>query len=174
MGTIPGKRSDLFIFYPQAGAFVGYLVEEYSHATMAGFLALLNKGRSVQDAFEIVYDKPLYEVENDWRAKFNADPLPAPVATVEPSESASEQEENTSVPLIDYASASAAGNQPSATSVPSQIPTSPPTIQPDFNPAIVTDDSEPDYLVASLVIGLSIIVGVWLFTSRRRAPRRKS
>lgn len=174
MGTIPGKRSDVFIFYPQAGAFVGYLVEEYSHATMAGFLALLNKGRSVQDAFEIVYDKPLYEVENDWRAMFNADPLPAPVATVEPSESASEQEENTSVPLIDYASASAAGNQPSATSVPSQHPTSTPTTQPDFNPAIVTDDSEPDYLVASLVIGLSIIVGVWLFTLRRRAPSHKS
>ncbi len=174
MQTIPGQRSDVSIFYPQAGAFVGYLVEEYSHASMAGFLALLNKGRSVQDAFEIVFEKPLYEVENDWRALFDADPLPAPVATIEPSKSDSGQSASQSVPLIDYATV-ASGNKPaSATTVPASLPTVTPETPPVFDPSVFNDEPEPDYIVAALVIGISAIVGVWLFTSRRRMPKRKS
>ena len=172
MQTIPGQRSDVFIFYPQAGAFVGYLVEEYHHEAMADFLTLLNKGRSVQDAFEIVFNKPLYEVENEWRSLFNAAPLPIPTATIEPSKYDSDQSYRTSVPLIDYANTTSGNKTPTPTTAPSLLPTVTPKKTPVSNPTLFEEKSEPDYVVASLVIGLSIIVGVWLFTSRRKPSKR--
>ena len=172
MQTIPGQRSDVFIFYPQAGAFVGYLVEEYHHEAMADFLTLLNKGRSVQDAFEIVFNKPLYEVENEWRSLFNAAPLPIPTATIEPSKYDSDQSYRTSVPLIDYANTTSGNKTPTPTTAPSLLPTVTPKKTPVPNPTLFEEKSEPDYVVASLVIGLSIIVGVWLFTSRRKPSKR--
>lgn len=176
MQTIPGQRSDVFIFYPQAGAFVGYLVEEYSHATMAEFLGELNKGRSVQDAFELIYDIPLYEAENDWRTLFNANALPIPSATAQASESDDDQVPNTPVPLVDYEAAAAAsgGKQSSSTTTPEFLPTVTPENPPAFDSAILADDPSPNYLVAGIVIGLSVLIGVWLFTSRRRMPKRKT
>ena len=177
MLTIPGQRSDVFIFYPQAGAFVGYLVEEYSHATMADFLGELNKGRTIQDAFELIYDKSLSEVENDWRNLFNAKALPIPSATIETSAGDDESIFDTPVPLVDYeasaASASGAG-APTPTTGPSSLPTVTPENPPVFDPSIFEEDSDPDWVVAGFIIGLSTIVGIWLFTSRRRMPKRKS
>jgi hypothetical protein len=178
MQTIPGQQSDVFIFYPQAGAFVGYLVEEYSHATMADFLEQMNKGRSLEDAFELIYDKPFYEVENDWRALFNADPLPIPSATVEPGEIDGEQLPNTPVPLIDYEASAAAstGQRPDSTSTvtPSSLPTVTPENPQVFIPGDFEENNDPDWLVAGLIIGLSVVTGLWLFTSRRRMPKRKT
>jgi hypothetical protein len=176
MQTIPGQRSDVFIFYPQAGAFVGYLVEEYSHATMADFLAELNKGRNVQDAFELIYDRPLYEVENDWRALFGADSLPVPSTTPLPAESDTDKVADTPVPLVDYKAAARAssGQQPSSTTTPEFLPTVTPEHPPALDPAISDDEPSPNYVVAGIVIGLSVLVGVWLFTSRRRIPKRKT
>ncbi len=182
MLTIPGQRRDVSIFYPQAGAFVGYLIEEYSHATMADFLEQLNKGRSVEDAFELIYDKPLYEVENNWRALFGAEALPIPSATAEPSEHTDTEVEITSVPLVDYeaaANAASGGNtssqpQSTATTAPSSLPTATPENTPVFDPSVFEDEQNPNWAVAGIVIGLSVIVGVWLFTSRSRMPKRKS
>jgi hypothetical protein len=178
MQTIPGQRSDVFIFYPQAGAFVGYLIEEYSHATMADFLDQMNKGRTLEDAFELIYDKPLYEIENDWRALFNADPLPAPFATVVPGDISGAQVPNTPVPLVDYEAAAAASSdrQPDSTSTitPASLPTVTPENPQVFNPADFEEKNDPDWLVAGLIIGLSVVTGVWLFTSRRRMPKRKT
>ena len=178
MQTIPGQRSDVFIFYPQAGAFVGYLIEEYSHATMAGFLDQMNKGRTLEDAFEFIYDKPLFEIENDWRALFNAVPLPAPLTTVVRGDISGEQGLNTPVPLVDYEAAAAASSdsQPDSTSTiaPSSLSTVTPENPQVFNPADFEEKSDPDWRVASLIIGLSVITGIWLFTSRRRMPKRKT
>ena len=178
MQTIPGQSRDVSIFYPQAGAFVGYLVEKYSQATMADFLEQVNKGRSLEDAFELIYDKPLYEVENDWRALFNADPLPIPSATVEPGKINKEQLPNTPVPLIDYEASAAAstGQQPDSTSTvtPSSLPTVTPENPQVFIPGDFEENNEPDWLVAGLTIGLSVVTGLWLFTSRRRMPKRKT
>lgn len=178
MQTIPGQQSDVFIFYPQAGAFVGYLVEEYSHATMADFLEQMNKGRSLEDAFELIYDKPFYEVENDWRALFNADPLPIPSATVEPGEIDGEQLPNTPVPLIDYEASAAASTGQRLDSTSTVTPSSLPTVTPEnpqvFIPGDFEENNDPDWLVAGLIIGLSVVTGLWLFTSRRRMPKRKT
>ena len=157
---------------------MGYLVEEYSHATMADFLDQMNKGRSLEDAFELIYDKPLYEVENSWRALFNADPLPSPSATVIADEIDGEQLPNTPVPLVDYEAAAAAslGDQSGSTSTvtPSSLPTVTPEIPQVFDPTDVEEKNDPDWLVAGLIIGLSVVTGIWLFTSRRRMPKRKT
>ncbi|MBN4064577.1 hypothetical protein JYU04_02455 [Dehalococcoides mccartyi] len=173
MQTVPGQRSDVFIFYPQAGAFVGYLVEEYSHETMADFLAMLNKGRSIQDAFELIYDKTLYEVENDWRALFKADALPIPSATVE-SGDAGEIIVDTQVPLIDYESLNTGAPHPTSTVAPASLPTVTPRNLPEFPSSLSDGQPTPNWTVAGLIIGLSVITGIWLFTSRRRMPKRKS
>jgi len=178
MQTIPGQRSDVLIFYPQAGAFVGYLIEKYSHATMADFLAQLNRGRSVQDAFELIYDKPIYEAENDWRTLFNADPLPAPVATAVPVEISGERVPNMPVPLVDYEAAAAAytGRHPDSTSTisPSAFPKVTPENLQIFSPDDIEEKNDSDWLAAGLIIGLSLVTGVWLFTSRRTMPKRKT
>jgi hypothetical protein len=175
MITIPGQRSDVFIFYPQAGAFVGYLVETYSHDTMADFLAMLNKGRSVPDAFELIYDIPLYEAENDWRTQFDAPLIPIPSATPNPSDIAADSVPNSPVPLVDYSAIGSQPSQPTSTITPAFLPTVTPEIPSAIAPAASeeTDDPATNWLVAGVVIGLSAIVGIWLFTSRRRMPKRR-
>ncbi|NQW20589.1 MAG: hypothetical protein HQ477_07700 [Chloroflexi bacterium] len=173
MQTIPGQRSDVSIFYPQAGAFVGYLVDEYSHAGMADLLGEVNKGRSIQRAFELIYHKPLYEVENDWRKLFNADPLPIPSATVEVSDAVGEKIPNTPVPLVDYEAA--AGNpQPTSTVAPATLPTVTPETPPLFDQTDSIEEYGTNWAIAGIVIGLSIITGIWLFTSRRKIPKHNS
>jgi hypothetical protein len=169
MQTIPGQRSDVFIFYPQAGAFVGYLVEEFGHDTMADFLASINDGKTVLGGFEHVYGKPLYEIENDWRARFDAEPLPVPTSTAEASDLANAATATT-VPLIDYRKLAVVGANPPSTSTPSTSTPSKLQILPTGTP----EDPEPNLLVAGIVIGMSVIIGLWLFTSRRRMPKRKS
>ena len=102
MRSVPGQRSDVLIFYPQAGAFVGYLVEEYGAESMAAFLAVINGGQQLLPGFKGVYGRSLYDVENDWRARFDAGPLAIPSATPDPPRTASGSPQGTSVPLVDY------------------------------------------------------------------------
>jgi hypothetical protein len=177
MGTIPGKRSDVFIFYPQAGAFVGYLVEEFSHATMAEFLAAMNGGQPLTKAFEDIYGKSLYEVENDWRDMFNASPLPLPSATVEPAEPINTTDSvgrSTPVPLLAYGSGVSITSEPESEANPESLPTVTPQTAPKSGESADVQDSGPDTLVAGIVIGMSVIIGIWLFVSRRKMPKRKT
>ena len=201
MGSVPGLRSDVFIFYPQAGAFVGYLVEEYGAQTMADYLAAMNGGRSLLEGFEQVYGQTLYEVENDWRARFEAGPLAIPSATPEPTRPADGPSPGTPIPLVDYSAGSTGNSVPAAVPADDSAATS--TTAPVFLPTATPrtsavnsevsgnsgnsgtsgggssteteGNSNPDYLVAGLVTVLLIVVGVWLFTSRRsKLPKRKS
>jgi len=166
MNTIPGQRSDVFIFYPQSGAIVGYMVKEYGDERMAEFLALMNRGRSLNEAFELVYDATLYEVENQWREMYGASPLPLPTPTPIPTAVADEAR-STPVPLVDFSapsSGSSPADSPNTTALP-QATTALPT-----NPIMPTEQSDPNILVAALAISLSVVVGVWLFLSRRGRP----
>ena len=205
MQSIPGQRSDVFIFYPQAGAFVGYLVEEFGAGSMADYLAAFNGGQSVLRAFEEVYGKSLYEVENDWRANFEAGPLAIPSATPEPTRPAEGSSAGTPVPLVDYRSGSTGNSVPTdgpaavpaddsaatSTTAPVFLPTATPRTSAvnsevsgnsgnsgtsgDGSSTETEGNSNPDYLVAGLVTVLLIVVGVWLFTSRRsKLSKRKS
>ena len=174
MGTIPGKRSDVLIFYPQAGAFVGYLVEEFSHATMAEFLAAMNGGQPLTTAFEEIYGKSLYKVKNDWRDMFNADPLALPSATAEPADTTDSAVRSTPVPLLAYGSGVPITRKPEPETQPESLPTVTPQTAPKSGESADAQDSGPDPLVAGIVIGMSLIIGIWLFTSRRKMPKRKT
>ena len=174
MGTIPGKRSDVLIFYPQAGAFVGYLVEEFSHATMAEFLAAMNGGQPLTTAFEEIYGKSLYKVKNDWRDIFNADPLALPSATAEPTDTTDSAVRSTPVPLLAYGSGVPITRKPEPETQPESLPTVTPQTAPKSGESADVQDSGPDSLVAGIVIGMSLIIGIWLFTSRRKMPKRKT
>lgn len=186
MGTIPGRRTDVFIFYPQAGAFVGYLIEEYGAATMVNFLASMNSGGTLLGNFETVYEKPLYEMENEWRAMLDAEPLVIPSATPQPDLSGgNDSPQSTPVPLIDYSSGSKQDSaqdssaeddvRSTPSTFPDYLPTPTPTFSIEPGMQVREDDPMSDYMVAGLVIGLSIFTGLWLFISRRsKLPERKS
>jgi hypothetical protein len=174
MLTIPGQRSDVFIFYPQAGAFIGYIVEEFGHSKMAEYLAAINGGETIADGFELVFGKPLYEVENDWRGVFGATALPVPSATVAAGDNPTESVSGTPVPLVEFDQAGdPLSSDPTSTTAPESLPTVTPEIPAVFTDRTSAEDPEPNYAVAGVVIGLSVIVGVWLFVSRRRVPKRK-
>jgi hypothetical protein len=170
MISIPGKRSDVFIFYPQAGAFVGYLIEEFGHDSMADLLALINDGESLQSGFELTFGKSLYKVENDWRATFNAAALVVPTATVQSSGSTADSVVGTQIPLVDFEPLLDEVFAPSSTVSPASLPTVIPKIPPVQSDIAVPADDDPNYMAAAIVIVLSIAVGVWLFTSRRKSP----
>lgn len=174
MGTIPGQLSDVFIFYPQAGAFVGYLVEQFSHATMAEFLAAMNGGLPLTTAFEKIYGKSLYEVENDWRDMFNAAPLPLPSATVEAANTTDSAARSTPIPLPVYGSGVSSTREPESDAKPKSLPTATPQTPSESDDRVGAQDSDPNLLVAGIVIVMSMIIGIWLFTSRRRMPKRKT
>jgi hypothetical protein len=177
MLSIPGKRSDVFIFYPQAGAFVGYVVEEYGAESMASFLALMDTGISLFESFEQNYGKPLYDVENDWRENFDAAQMALPTATSSTSISGSESSDATPVPLVEFDPVTKPADQPAPTTAPQSLPTVTPQQSDPFtgetNDIANAPESGPNILVAGIVIGLSIVIGVWLFTSRRRMPKPK-
>ncbi|MBH66379.1 MAG: hypothetical protein CL784_07675 [Chloroflexi bacterium] len=175
MNTIPGKSRDVAIFYPQVGAFVGYLVEKHSHAHIADLLGLINRGRELEDAFEIVFDAPLSEVENDWRKLFGAPALALASATPETGGTVYDTA-NTPVPLIDYDSLNTGDVNTGAVEQQNVAPTATTISQSqDSSSGIASSgNSDPNWAVAAVIIGLSTITGVWLFTSRRRMPKRKS
>ena len=112
MNTIPGQRDDVFVFYPQAGAFVGYLIEEYGADTMARYLAGIDNGQAVFKNFNEVYGRSIYEVENDWRSNFNATPITIPAPTSEPDKTIDHSISSTPVPLVDYRTTSKRTSDP--------------------------------------------------------------
>ncbi len=189
MQTIPGQRSDVFIFYPQAGAFVGYLVEEYAAGSMGDFLAAINGGQSLLLAFEEVYGKSLYEMENDWRANFEVAPLAIPSVTPEPAEPSEESSPGTPVPLVNFSAGSSATPDSAGVEVEAGATR---TTAPVFLPAVTPRNSEtaggvddssatgtgngsdPDYLVAGLMAALLVIAGGWLFIARRSKTSKRN
>ena len=190
MQTIPGQRSDVFIFYPQAGAFVGYLVEEYAAGSMGDFLAAINSGQSLLLAFEEVYGKSLYEMENDWRANFEAAPLAIPSVTPEPAEPSEESSPRTPIPLVNFSVGSSgasdsAGDMAATGVTGTTAPVFLPTVTPQNSGNTGTasggsatgtgSDSNPNYVIAILVVALLVFAGIWLFIARRsKLPKRKS
>jgi len=190
MQTIPGQRSDVFIFYPQAGAFVGYLVEEYGAESMADYLAAMNEGKSLLSGFETIYGKSLYEVENDWRANFEAGPLAIPSATPEPTRPAEGSSPSTPVPLVSFSAGASsasdsAGNVVATAAAATTAPLFLPTVTPRTSGSTgnasgssatgAVNESNPNYVISGLLVALLVVAGVWLFVVRRsKLPKRNS
>ena len=96
MISIPGRRDEINVFYPQSGHFVAYLIARYGHERVAALLGNLDAGQEIADAFRSAYGEPLYDVENDWRSTLGAGPLPTP----DPSQMQLPVPEFTQVPLL--------------------------------------------------------------------------
>ena len=167
MNTIPGRREDVFIFYPQAGAFVGYLVEKYGADTMARYLAGINNGESAIENFKEIYGSSIYEIENDWRSTFNATPITIPSPTSEPSRTTKHSMQSTPVPLVDYKV---------KTEKTSGATSYTPKVSSTTTVKNSTDDmatrSSSRQLVPTITIGLTIIMALGVFAFRYKNHKR--
>ena len=169
MNTIPGRREDVFIFYPQAGAFVGYLVEKYGADTMARYLAGINNGESAIENFKEIYGSSIYEIENDWRSTFNATPITIPSPTSEPSRTTKHSMQSTPVPLVDYKV-----NTEKTSGATSYTPKVSSTTTVENSTDDVVTRSSSRQLVPTITIGLTIIMALGFFASRYRNNKRNS
>lgn len=98
MNSIPGRPEQIDVFYPEAGNFVGYLVERHGEERMRALVGGLRDGLLPSAAVTAAYGTSLDELEADWRRDVGAKvepPLPspttppsgqAPAATAAPSQ----------------------------------------------------------------------------------------
>ena len=167
MNTIPGRREDVFIFYPQAGAFVGYLVEKYGADTMARYLAGINNGESAIENFKEIYGSSIYEIENDWRSTFNATPITIPSPTSEPSRTTKHSMQSTPVPLVDYK----VNTEKTSGATPYTPKVSSTTTVKNSTDDMATRSSSRQ-LVPTITIGLTIIMALGVFAFRYKNHKR--
>ena len=167
MNTIPGRREDVFIFYPQAGAFVGYLVEKYGAETMARYLAGINNGESAIENFKEIYGSSIYEIENDWRSTFNATPITIPSPTSEPSRTTKHSMQSTPVPLVDYK----VNTEKTSGATPYTPKVSSTTTVKNSTDDMATRSSSRQ-LVPTITIGLTIIMALGFFAFRYKNHKR--
>jgi len=84
MNTIPGKPGDISLFYPQSGSFVGYLIERFGRAPIAGILQRLDSGLRIADAVEQALGTPLEDLDAAFRHWMGDPSAPAAPATPAP------------------------------------------------------------------------------------------
>ena len=67
MYSIPGKTSDVRLFYAQSKSVVKFIIERYGSEKMTQFLGELKEGETVNDATHKVYGMSLGQLDKDWR-----------------------------------------------------------------------------------------------------------
>jgi len=88
MNALPGKPDDISIFYPQSGAFVGYVIERFGRTPVAGILQRLDSGLPIADAVEQALGTPLQDLDADFRRWIGAPPAPTRPASPAPDATA--------------------------------------------------------------------------------------
>ena len=160
--TLPARQQEISLFYTEAGSFVGELIELRGTGPMAQMLGLVNDGMRVDRAIETAYGEPLWQLENEWRARLGASELPAPPPTPTPEPAAATATAQvTPTPTLEPAQTV----QPTATAAPD--------IQDSTGAGVeqgaVSDGG--DFNWTGPLIGLitaMVIFGVWSFTVNRR------
>jgi len=82
MNTLPGRPEDIHLFYPQAGAFVGYLVERFGNTSVAGVFTDLDSGVRIDEAVQSALGFQLEDLDAAFRRSVGA---PATATTSPPS-----------------------------------------------------------------------------------------
>jgi len=154
MGSIPGRASDISLFYPQAGAFVGYLNTRFGPNGLASLLRHMNEGRKVYDAAQEAWGVSLDDVENEWRASLGARPLPTPSPTTAPSSSPASTPGNSSTAT------------PPTTAAPTPAPAS--TAIPATQTPSSSGTSLPTWALAAIAGGACLVVALAFALARRR------
>lgn len=157
MGAIPGTGPGIALFYPQAGAFVGYLHGRFGPDGLASLLRLINEGRRVQDAAQDAWGVSLDDVENDWRQSLGASPLQTPSPTPLPTPTA-----------LDATAAPAATPASYANTTPTPATVATPTPAPIPADPRIGIHLQIYMYVALAVMGVAALAVVW--RARRRIP----
>ena len=159
MNTMPGRPDDISVFYPQSGAFVGYLIERFGRSSIAGVLQRLDSGTPIADAVEQAFGTPLAQLDSAFRAWMGAPPAPTPPPT--PTSTGADTDHGTMVP-------SPMPGEGTPTAAPGAVPTLADTA-PDQPPP---DDDGTNILVYLLIVGVAgLVIGVVLGQWRRRRNR---
>ena len=187
MNRVPGRRNEIGVFYPQAGHFVGYLIDTYGRERIGALLANLDSGQEIADAFHSTYGESLYDVENTWRSTLGANALPTP----DSARSQLPPPITTQLPLlqppVDTVKSSTleppvdivkSGN-PAPTAMPA--PTSAPPGEPGSYVLPATDVRQDDasgqlsaiVVIAVLLTAMAALSGAFVF-ARRKAQRRQA
>ena len=78
MNAVPGRPSDVRLFYAQAWSVVKYIVDTYGTERMTSLLRSMDSGARIDQAVEDVYDITLEELERRWRADLAGETPVAP------------------------------------------------------------------------------------------------
>jgi len=160
MNTMPGRPDDISVFYPQSGAFVGYLIERFGRTPVAGVLQRLDSGTPIADAVEQAFGTPLAQLDSAFRAWMGAPPTPTPPPT--PTSTRADTDHGTMVP-------SPMPGEGTPTAAPGAVPTLADTA-PDQPPS--DDSGTTSILIYVLIAGAAgLLIGAALGRWRRRRNR---
>ena len=66
MDTVPGKPSEVRLFYLISESFVAYLFSEYGENKIKQLIINIDSGKSVEDAIFLTYEVNLQKIQSDW------------------------------------------------------------------------------------------------------------
>ena len=72
MNAVPGRPSDVRLFYDQSAAIVRYMLDAYGDAPMKALLSRLNAGDSIREALRDAYGMSPETLDSRWRARLTA------------------------------------------------------------------------------------------------------
>jgi hypothetical protein len=72
MGAVPGRPSDVRLFYAQSWSLITYMVDSFGSERMTSMLTALNSGRSIQDAIQTAYGITSIQLEAGWRSQLHS------------------------------------------------------------------------------------------------------
>jgi hypothetical protein len=176
MNSIPGRPEQIDVFYPQAGNFVGYLIERHGEERMRRLVAAFRGGALPLIAVQTAYGVSLDELEAQWRRDVGAAPLPTvpagvPAGTPEGSPSGS--------PAGEGAAQRTPVTTPGAAVDPTAVAPTPPAAvpggQPTATPVPVEDATElpPSFTIWWFVAGLAVAAAVFAAIYFVRRTRRE-
>ena len=69
MGSVPGRPSDVRLFYAQAQSIVDYMMETYGPERMGTTLKAINEGNRIDQAVQVAYGMSLDDLEREWQGQ---------------------------------------------------------------------------------------------------------
>ena len=67
MKAVPGRPSDVLLFYAQSASLVDYMMRELGRDRMTSLLQAINDGTDIDEAIPLAYGMTLEELESSWK-----------------------------------------------------------------------------------------------------------
>ena len=71
MESVPGRPSEVRVFYSQSASVVRYLMDDHGSARMGRLLTLIDRGLDIDDALGQVYGFDVNGLDSAWRAQIS-------------------------------------------------------------------------------------------------------